>query len=83
MALDRTVWDQLKNATIERLMSALKADGWERDIQKSGARLVYTKKTYQERLLKSLLHDIGWSEDDLLRLKLIKQKRKPSQETKG
>ena len=32
----------------------------------------HSKKTYGPRLLKTLLADIGWSEDDLRRLKLIK-----------
>ena len=29
-------------------------------------------KTYQKQLLKKLLIDIGWEEDDMQRLKLIK-----------
>ena len=30
-------------------------------------------KTYGEKLLKELIKDIGWTEQDLLRLKLIKK----------
>ena len=33
----------------------------------------HPKKTYGVRLLKGLIRDIGWSEDDLKRLKLIKR----------
>ena len=36
---------------------------------------VHPGKSFGPRLLKALLDDIGWSEDDLIRLKLI---RKPS-----
>ena len=36
---------------------------------------VHSRKTFGPRLLQALLHDIGWSEADLIRLKLI---RKPS-----
>jgi len=32
----------------------------------------HPKKHYSEKVLKRLLDDIGWREDDLLRLKLIK-----------
>ncbi|MYH71141.1 MAG: addiction module toxin, HicA family, partial [Acidimicrobiia bacterium] len=63
---------------------ALIADGWEEDV-KSGAtrafrkgvgkRVVihyHPKKTYGAKLLQALIKDIGWSEDDLKKLKLIK-----------
>jgi predicted RNA binding protein YcfA (HicA-like mRNA interferase family) len=78
------VWNQLKNLTCVEIVSALTKDGWERDIT-TGAVQVYRKpntnriaihyhpkKTYGAKLLKGLLDDIGWSEDDLRRLKLIK-----------
>ena len=41
----------------------------------AGRRVVihyHPKKTYGPQLLKALLSDIGWSTDDLKRLKLIK-----------
>ena len=41
---------------------------------------VHPRKTFGPRLLQALLDDIGWSEDDLLRLKLI---RKTSKKKKG
>ena len=83
-----TVWRQLKNITVERLMRALENDGWDK-CKPSGARHPYKKegnkgkaerivihyhpkKTYGPKMLKGLLGDIGWSSDDLKRLKLIK-----------
>ena len=83
MNFSKQVWDQLKNIPVEKLIAALNRDGWIRD-EKSGAVLVYKrdrlrvtihyhpKKTYQPKLLKNILADIGWNEKDLKRLKLIK-----------
>lgn len=80
------LWNQIKNKTCDELVSALKKDGWDLDT-KSGAVHVYyhydrkkritihyhPKKTYQSaKLLKGIINDIGWNEDDLRRLKLIK-----------
>ncbi len=88
MAYPRNVWNQLKNLTADDLISALQKDGWSKDPSCKGAILVYIKagnpssqriaihyhpkKTYGAKLLKSLLDDIGWSVDDLRRLKLVK-----------
>lgn len=82
------VWNQLKNITVEKLMKTLEKDGWERDnptgaripyrkIMDSGEvkRVVIHRhpgKTYGPGLLKGLLRDIGWSNEDLKRLKLIR-----------
>ena len=41
---------------------------------------VHPGKSFGPRLLTALLDDIGWSEDDLVRLKLI---RKPSRTGRG
>ncbi len=83
MAFKKQEWDQLKNKTADHLVSALKKDGWKHDIT-SGAVQVYIKspkrvtihyhpkKTYQPKLLKALLADIGWTVADMKRLKLIK-----------
>ena len=38
----------------------------------------HPKKTYGASLLQGLLEDIGWNEDDLQRLRLIKRERKKS-----
>ena len=92
MSLDKATWDQLKNLTADRLIKALLMDGWEEEPTRGAPRVFYKgsshrvvihyhpKKTYGPKCLKGLLNDIRWSEDDLLRLKLIKQKRKRSQE---
>lgn len=85
MSFSQHVWNQLKNLTCDDIISGLTRDGWEHDT-KSGAVQVYRnpadgnritihyhpKKTYGAKLLKGLLNDIGWSDEDLRRLKLIK-----------
>lgn len=78
------VWQQLKNLTADDLISALEMDGWIAD-PCSGAYHPYVnpatrsrviihyhpRKTYGPGLLKGLLSDIGWSEEDMARLGLI------------
>ncbi len=84
MSFSKNVWNQLKNTTADELIKALKKDGFEYD-ETSGAVQVYRhpdgrrvtihyhpKKTYGAGLLKQLISDIGWSEADMKRLKLIK-----------
>lgn len=78
------VWNQLKNITCDELIRALNKDKWERDdtrgaeqiFRNSSGRRVsihyHPNKTYGQGLLKALLQDIGWSEKDMKRLKLIK-----------
>jgi predicted RNA binding protein YcfA (HicA-like mRNA interferase family) len=78
------VWNQLKKLTAEDLIDALVKDKWEHD-ETSGAVQAYRhssgkrvtihyhpRKTYGPKFLKGILHDIGWSESDMKRLKLIK-----------
>ncbi|HAF71332.1 TPA: addiction module toxin, HicA family [Candidatus Acetothermia bacterium] len=78
------VWAQLKSITADELIRGLEKDGWIRT-DTVGAMMVYRhpdgrcvsihyhpRKTYGPKLLKSLLADIGWSEDDLRRLRLVK-----------
>jgi predicted RNA binding protein YcfA (HicA-like mRNA interferase family) len=88
MAFAPNVWNQLKNLKADELISALQRDGWVRDSSSKGAELGYIKdqgsdrkrivihyhpgKTYGAKLLQALLADIGWTENDLQRLKLIK-----------
>lgn len=80
----KNTWDQLKNKSADDLISALVKDGWMLD-ETAGAEQVYRhpdgrrvsihyhpKMTYGRKLLKSLLEDIGWTESDMRRLKLIK-----------
>ena len=66
------------------MIAALEKDQWVRDKYVQGAVLVFMKgqsrvtvhfhpgKTYGAKFLKGLLADIGWSVDDMRRLKLIK-----------
>jgi predicted RNA binding protein YcfA (HicA-like mRNA interferase family) len=89
MAYSTNVWNQLKNLSVEAIISALLRDGWKEEsrgktsgtrafmkvIGQSSARIVihyHPGKTYGPKFLRGLLSDIGWSEDDLRRLKLIK-----------
>lgn len=85
MNYSKNAWNQLKSKTDAKLISALLKDGFQPDA-KLRAERVYRhsdgrkvtihyhtgKKTYGPKLLKGLLEDIGWTEDDLRRLKLIK-----------
>lgn len=80
------VWAQIKNVTCDDLISALERDGWVRDVKSGAAQVFYDQvrkrrvvihyhpqKSYRSpSLLKNLIADIGWSEEDLRRLKLIK-----------
>lgn len=83
MQYPQHIWGQIKNTTADKLIRALKRDGWTKD-ETRGAILVYRrddrrvtihyhpKKTYGPKLLRALLSDIGWNEEDLRRLKLIR-----------
>ena len=80
----RSVWSQLRNKTIQDIARALERDGWVREAttgatqgyrHSDGRRVVlhiHPKVTKSPRILKGLLDCIGWSEDDMRRLKLIK-----------
>ena len=80
---DKRVWSQIRAISVERLMRALRADGWEeeksrsatRPFYKEGRRVVihfHPRKTFGPKILKGILESIGWSEEDLKRLKIIK-----------
>ena len=84
MKYPHNVWQQLKGITADELIGALEKDDWVRDIG-IGAELIYRhadgrmvsihyhpRKTYGRKLLKGLLAAIGWSVDDLKRLKMVK-----------
>jgi len=84
MKYSQNVWNQLKNKSPKDLMSALEKDGAICDVTR-GAVQVYRysdgrritihyhpNKTYGPKFIKGLIDDIGWTEDDLRRLKLIK-----------
>ncbi len=88
MPFSRNIRDQLKKLTPKDLIRALKKDGWQEDVTRGATRaFVKTSsaskrvvihyhpsktKTYGWSLLASLLTDIGWTETDLRRLKLIR-----------
>jgi predicted RNA binding protein YcfA (HicA-like mRNA interferase family) len=77
------VWDQLKSITSKELITALENDGWV-ERASGGSAIIFKKqtrkvsihshpqKTYHPKQLRELFQDIGWSENDLKRLKLIK-----------
>lgn len=84
MTVPKHVWDQLRATTADELVKALLRHNWAFD-SNSGAVHVYRRpdgrrvaihyhprKSYGPGLLKALLEDIGWTEQDLRRLKLIK-----------
>jgi predicted RNA binding protein YcfA (HicA-like mRNA interferase family) len=84
MDFSKQIWDQLKNISIDDFISALKKDGAILDASKGSARVYrftdsrrvaihyHPHKTYGPKLLKQLIDDIGWTENDLRRLKLVK-----------
>jgi predicted RNA binding protein YcfA (HicA-like mRNA interferase family) len=80
------IWHQLKNLTADDLIAALLHDGWTQDTNRGAVRVYlkagnpkrrvtihyHPKSGYQPSLLKHLIADIGWTEDDLRRLRLVK-----------
>ena len=85
MKYNRNAWLQIRSITVEELMRALEKDGYKLD-SNSNSKLSYrhsvTKnrivihyhpgKSWGDKFLQGLLDDIGWTEKDLRRLKLIK-----------
>jgi predicted RNA binding protein YcfA (HicA-like mRNA interferase family) len=84
MRYSGNIWRQLKNLTADDLISALKRDGWIADdcsgsyhpfinpVTRNRVIIHYhPRKTYGAKMLKSLLDDIGWNENDMARLGLI------------
>jgi predicted RNA binding protein YcfA (HicA-like mRNA interferase family) len=87
MAFSQHIWNQLKSTTADELIAALKRDGYRQDPASADATIAFIKpaagakrivihyhprKTYGPKLLKALLADIGWTEADMRRLKLVK-----------
>lgn len=84
MKFSRQTWDQLRAKTSDDLVAALLRDGFEHEqtrgaIQgyrhEDGRRVTihyHPNKSYGPKYLKGLIEDIGWSEADMRRLKLIK-----------
>jgi predicted RNA binding protein YcfA (HicA-like mRNA interferase family) len=79
------IWAQLKNITADELINALLNDGAVLDDSHGSARVYklksglkiaihyHPRKTFGPQLLSDLLETIGWTEQDLKRLKLIKK----------
>lgn len=82
----KDMWNQLKGLTADQLIRALERDGFQQDFR-SGATLAYVKKgpprkrmvihyhsgkQYGPKFLKGVIDDIGWTDDDLRRLRLIR-----------
>ncbi|KAA3629392.1 MAG: addiction module toxin, HicA family [Proteobacteria bacterium] len=88
MSFHQNIWNQLNNITAGELVKALEKDGWIREETRGAIQAfrkendghtikrvtvhVHPKKTYGPKLLKELLVEIGWSESQLKKLKLIK-----------
>ncbi|OGO19552.1 MAG: hypothetical protein A2Z15_04325 [Chloroflexi bacterium RBG_16_50_11] len=84
MSFPKQVWNQLKNKSADEIISALKRDGAILDTTRGSAQVFrypdgrrvaihyHPHKTYGPDLLKDLIKDIGWTEADLRRLKLVK-----------
>ena len=78
------VWGQLKNLTADTLCAALEKDGWTVDMAHGAARVYrhyngrrvaihyHSGKTFGPKLLRALIGDIGWSVEDMRRLKLVR-----------
>ena len=84
-SFSENIWKQLKNKTTGELVAALSKDGFkladkvrtERIYRHPDGRKVTihyhrSSDTYGASLLKALLKDTEWSEEDMRRLKLIK-----------
>ena len=81
-------WRQIKNIRHRELVRALEKDGWERDIKRGARLIYvklfpngkvrrvsihyHPTKTFPPGTLKSMLEDIGWTDEDLIDLRLIK-----------
>jgi len=84
-SLSKNVWKQVKNKTADDLIVALAKDGFEL-VDKVRTERIYrhpdgrkvsihyhkSSQTYGANLLKALLEDAEWSEEDMRRLKLVK-----------
>jgi len=84
MSLPSHAWDQIKGISVDDLVRALERDGWVSDVTMGAIRIYrnaaggrvsvhyHPGKTFGARLLHALLDDIGWTVEDMRRLKLIK-----------
>jgi predicted RNA binding protein YcfA (HicA-like mRNA interferase family) len=81
--MNKDIWEQIKNIDKKTLISALERDGWVYDTEHNKYRtyrkgtdkitIHYHNTTFRNpKLLKRILADIGWQDDDYSRLKLFK-----------
>jgi predicted RNA binding protein YcfA (HicA-like mRNA interferase family) len=66
------VWAQLKNLTCDEIIAALKKERIYRKPPNRVSIHYHPQKTYGPKMLKGLLDDIGWTEAQMRKLKLIK-----------
>jgi predicted RNA binding protein YcfA (HicA-like mRNA interferase family) len=83
MKYPKNVWNQVKNKTADEIKRTLEIDGWVKDVaikteeiylkdKKRVSIHYHPQKTYGPKLLKKILDDIGWSIEDMRKLKFIK-----------
>lgn len=88
MKYSKNVWDQLRGIKVKKIIKALEKDNWILDetcknsygyiknTTENNRRVVihyHPGKTYRSpKLLKRIFDAIGWNEEELKRLKLIK-----------
>ena len=85
MKYSKNVWEQLKAKTSDEFIFALEKGGFVPDTKVKTERIYRHPdgrrvsihyhtggKCYGRSLLKALLEDTGWSEDDMRRLKILK-----------
>ena len=75
-ALKKDGWEEEDTRGATRAFVKFTANGHS-DTRKRVVIHYHPRKTYQPKLLKALIEEIGWTPEDLLRLKLIKQLPKP------
>ena len=84
----KRVWDQLNNKTVQDIQKAMKRDGWVLEDGNRGPPAyhnpnkppnanrivlhVHPKQVKGPKVLKKILDDLGWTEQDMLDLKLVK-----------
>lgn len=83
MRYPKNIWEQLKNLSKSKLIKFLEKDGWVLDTEfdkyrtyRKGMKKIiiyYHRNNFKNpNLLKKILDDIGWTIEDLRRLKMIK-----------
>ena len=81
--MKKIIWEQIKSIDKDRLIKALERDGWILDTEHNKFRTYrkdvnkitihyHNTRFRNPKLLKKLLEDIDWQEEDYQRLKLIK-----------